>query len=799
MFIYALILSFGTFLGVNHNKAGEMSALGKLKSVEKSAREVALNYESGKAKVELFKPGIFHLTLAPGGKELKSFAVVESPEELSRYKTEVGKKTIRVNLPEGSIEFSPETMKLRFVSNDGKDLLDLDKIEFGDSGLVADFNIHGARDFYGLGEKTLPYNKYDSRWTMWNTDHPAYAVKFDPLYETIPFLLKADQSGAYGIFLDNPSRTTFDIGKTERDKFIYTARAGAFQLYIITGRNAAEVVRKFADLTGKMHMPPIWSLGYQQSRWSYYPESRVLDLAHKFRKEQIPCDVIFLDINYMDGYRCFTWSPKDFPTPRKMLDTLHSLGFKVVTIIDPGIKDEKGYMVYDSGIKKDVFSKLPDGKYFVGQVWPGNCVFPDFFSRKTREWWGEQYKYLIDVGVDGFWNDMNEPSVFNTPNKTFPPDVLQDVDGDMVEHYEVHNAYGMQMARGTRDGVAKLEPDKRPFVLTRSNYAGGQRYSAMWTGDNFASFAHLRLALAMFLNIGVSGQPFVGSDVGGFVGNPSPELYTRWLELGAFTPFFRTHSTWDSKQRQPWSFGPEYTKLNREIIDRRYELMPEVYTAFREAHETGLPIIRPLYINFPNDPEAYKLDNEFSFGSKLLVAPVLDSGAVKREVYLPAGKWASMYDGAELSGGWHEVEAPLGFTPVFVKEGTVLFTQSLIQSTAEQADTLYVRAYGNGEAEGGSYFDDGETYAFRHGDFLDMNVAVKRAGQTADVEFRPEGKFKPAYKELAVRLQMPAAAREAVAKLSDGRSVKCAIKNLPGGVVQVSLPFDAAIRSIRVE
>ena len=799
MFIYALILSLGTFLGTNHNKADEMGALGRLKSVEKSTHEVVADYESGKAKVQLFKPGIFHLTLERGGKALKSFAVIESPEELSGYKMEVGKETIRVKLPEGSIEFSPETMKLRFVSDNGKDIVDLDKVEFGDSGLVADFNIHGARDFYGLGEKTLPYNKYDSRWTMWNTDHPAYAVKFDPLYETVPFLLKADPGGAYGIFLDNPSRTTFDIGKTDSDRFVYTARAGAFQLYIITGKNAAEVVRKFSDLTGRMHMPPIWSLGYQQSRWSYYPESRVLDLAHKFRKEQIPCDVIFLDIDYMDGYRCFTWSPKNFPTPRKMLDTLHSLGFKVVTIIDPGIKDEKGYRVYDSGIKKDAFVKLPDGKYFVGRVWPGNCVFPDFFDRKAREWWGEQYKYLLDYGVDGFWNDMNEPSVFNTPNKTFPPDVLQDIDGDMVEHYEVHNAYGMQMARGTRDGLEKLEPGKRPFVLTRSNYAGGQRYAAMWTGDNFASFAHLKLALAMFLNIGVSGQPFVGSDVGGFVGNPSPELYTRWLELGAFTPFFRTHSVKDSKQRQPWSFGEPYTTLNREIIDRRYELMPEVYTAFREAHETGLPIIRPLYINFPNDPEAYKIYNEFSFGSKLLVAPVLDSGAVKRDVYLPPGQWASMYDGSEISGGWHEVNAPLGFTPVFVKEGTVLFTQSLIQSTSEQADTLCVRAYGNGDAEGGAYFDDGETYAFRHGDYLNMDVAVKRTGRSADVEFKPEGKFKPAYKELTVRLRMPAPAREAVAKLSGGGTVKCAIENLSGGVVQVSLPFDVGVRSIRVE
>ncbi len=797
--IYALILMVGTQMGFSKNGTGNMNSLGRLTNVEKSQHEVVVNYESGKAKVQLFKSGIFHLTIERGDNAIKSFAVIESPEQLSEYKAEISRDRIRVSFPDGTVEFSPETLRLKFLSSNGKDLLDLDRFEYGDSGIVADFDFHDARDFFGLGEKTLPYNRYGSRWTMWNTDHPAYGVKFDPLYESVPFLLKADPSGAYGVFFDNPSRTTFDVGATEKNRLVYKARAGTFQLYIITGRNAADVVQRFAELTGKMHMPPIWSLGYQQSRWSYYPESRVLKLAQDFREEKIPCDVIFLDIDYMNGYRCFTWSPTNFPTPGKMLDTLHSMGFKVVTIIDPGIKDEKGYMVYDSGIKKDVFVKLPDGENFVGQVWPGDCVFPDFFNKKTRTWWGEQYKYLLKYGVDGFWNDMNEPSVFNTPNKTFPPDVLQDIDGDTVEHYEVHNAYGMQMARATRDGVEKLRPGKRPFVLTRANYAGGQRYAAMWTGDNFASFAHLRLALAMFLNIGVSGQPFVGSDIGGFVGNPSAELYTRWLELGTFTPFFRTHSTKDSKPREPWVFGPEYTKINRRTIDRRYELMPEIYTAFRIAHETGLPIVRPLYIDFPHDAQAYKLDNEFTFGSKLLVAPVLDSGVVRRKVYLPAGDWTSIDGGADLHGGWHEVEAPLGVTPVFVREGTVLFTQSHIQSTSEQADTLYLRAYGETDAEGKAYFDDGETYAFRRGEYLNMEVSMKRKGMGAEIEFTNEGSFKPAYKEIAVRLKMSKPVRSAEATARDGKSFKGTVKNLRGNLVQISFPFDASIRTIRLQ
>ena len=801
MFIYGLILLLAAQTGFNNNRTEKMEALGKLVKTERTQNEVVSEYESGKAKLQLFKSGILHLTFERGDDERKSFAVVETPEELSGHEVNVGGNSVNVSFADGSVQFSPETMVLRLLSKDGADLLDLDSIAYSDTGMTAGFDIHKARNFYGLGEKTLPYNKYDSRWTMWNSDFPAYGVKFDPLYETVPFLLKADTSGAYGLFFDNTSRSTFDVGATEGDRLIYTARAGAFELYVITGKNAADVVRKFADLTGKMNMPPIWSLGYQQSRWSYYPESKVLDLAHGFREHKVPCDVIYLDIDYMDGYRCFTWSPTNFPTPKLMLDTLHGLGFKVVTIIDPGIKDQKGYGVYDSGMKKDVFVKMPSGKYFVGRVWPGDCVFPDFFDKKARAWWGEQYKFLLGYGVDGFWNDMNEPSVFDTPNKTFPPDAVHDLDGVDVMHYELHNAYGMQMARATREGLEKLQPNKRPFVLTRANYAGGQRYAAMWTGDNFASFAHLKLALAMFLNIGVSGQPFVGSDVGGFVGNPSADLFTRWLELGAFTPFFRTHSVKDSKPREPWAFGEEYTRINRKIIDRRYEMLPEIYTAFRAAHENGLPIVRPLYLDYPNDPEAYRIYDEFMFGDNILVAPVLDSGVVKREVYLPQGTWQSIYDGTDVPAGRHEIVAPLGMTPVFVKGGTILFTQSLIQSTSEQADTLYLRVYGDKSAEGNAYFDDGESLAYRNGDFLKMKVTFEKSGAAAVFNFSSEGRFIPGYKEMSVRLAGTGTSliRSAVAETRDGRKINGAVTELGQNLVQITFPFDASISMIRVE
>ncbi len=799
MFIgFFLLLGMSSI--ISHPGAGS-KPLGNFVRLERTPQAIVVQCDLGQAQLSIFNPGIFHLTLEPKNprwQAIESFAVIEKPEEVQKHNPSISGDRIRFSLPDGTVEYDAKSGSLVLKSESGTDILTMEQCDFSDSQCTVAFNIHGARDFFGLGEKTLPFNKYGSKCTMWNTDFPAYPVRFDPLYETIPFLIKAGPSGAYGLFFDNASRTTFDVGASDSNKLVYTAKYGALQLYLMTGKNAAEVVRKFADLTGKMHMPPLWVLGYQQSHWSYYPEQKVLDLAHGFRENRIPCDVIYLDIDYMDGYRCFTWSPKNFPTPRNMLDTLHDLGFKVVTIIDPGIKDQKGYRVFDSGMKKDVFVKYPDGKLFIGTVWPGECAFPDFFNKKAREWWGSQYKYLLGYGVDGAWNDMNEPSVFNGPDKTFPLDVVQHLDdGQTVTHAEVHNAYGMQMARGTRDGLERLEPDKRPFVLTRSNYAGGQRYAAMWTGDNVSTYAHMKLALTMFLNIGVSGQPFCGSDVGGFIGNPSPDLFSRWLELGVFTPFFRTHSVKGARPREPWVFGPEYTKINREIIDRRYELLPYIYTCFRNAHLSGLPILRPLYLDFPDDREAYRISDEFTFGRDLLVAPVLDSGAVSRKVYLPPDKWDDMYDGTENPGGWHEVNAPIGKTPVFVKNGTVLFTQSLIQSTSEQADTLILKVYGKTSAKGECYFDDGETYAFKHGDFLHVNVSYEKKGSRGFLKFEREGDYKPAYRHLAVEVMNGGGldAENAILKTAHGKEVKGIVARL-GNMLRLTFPFDADVEKI---
>jgi alpha-glucosidase len=781
--------------------SAEMNSIGRFERFSKTQHSLVADYDSGKTEIQFFKSEIIHVSIQCNARPRKSFAVVEEPDDLSEHKFDMqNKKEVSISLGEGRFSYLAEPLRFSYKPLNATEGIDLTNIQFSNSGVVASFDIHGARNFYGLGEKTLPFNKYGTRDTMWNSDFPAYSVKFDPLYESVPFLLKADTHGAYGLFFDNTFRSTFDVGASDGRTLIYKTAGGAFELYLITGRNAAEVVQKFSELTGKMHMPPIWALGYQQSRWSYYPQQKVINLARGFRERKIPCDVIYLDINYMNGYRCFTWSPHDFPDPKEMLGTLHNLGFKVVTIIDPGIKYEKGYGVYDSGVKDDIFVREKNGKYFVGQVWPGDCVFPDFFNQKAREWWGKQYKALVDSGVDGFWNDMNEPSVFNTPNKTFPLDAIHKLDraegvgesdvDTIATHAELHNVYGMEMARATCEGLEKLVPNKRHFVLTRANYAGGQRFAAMWTGDNFASFAHLRLALVMFLNLGVSGQPFVGSDVGGFIGNPSAELFTRWLELGSFSPFFRTHSVWESKPREPWAFDSESTAINREIIERRYQLLPEIYSIFQTAHRTGLPIVKPLYLNFPYDEQAYNISDEFLFGDNMLVAPVFDSGVVSRKVYLPNGKWLSFYDASEFGGGWHDVDAPLGKTPLFVKDGTMMFIQSVVQSTAEQADTLILRVYGDRAAIGRGYFDDGLTLAYKRGDFLVWNVSAEKTGSTWTIKFNQKGRFKPDYKFLSVELFTRTVPHHLVMGTSTGKQYTGKITKQAEDLLRVTFPFD---------
>lgn len=598
--------------------------------------------------------------------------------------------------------------------------------------------------YYGFGEKAFMEMSRNGKYIVnWNTDTFAYPIGTDPIYQSIPFFYALHDGKTYGLFFNNTFRTFFDMGKTSPERYTFGADGGELDYFVFTGgreRSPKKVLEDYANLTGKTPLPPIWALGNQQSRWSYFPESRVREIAENFRKNKIPADVIYLDIDYMDEYRVFTWDKKRFPDPSKMISDLKNDGFKTILIIDPGIKVDENYAVYQKGKGKNVYVKNADGTDLIRNVWAKESVFPDFTDPKSREWFASFYRQHLDEGIAGFWVDMNEPGVFLTeetekpeifhhPDKTFPYDTPHTGDGFPDSHRRYHNVYGMQMARATFEGVKKLEPEKRPFVLTRAGFAGVQRFSAVWTGDNYASWDHLALSIPMLANMSVSGVPFVGGDVGGFAEMPSGELYARWLQAAALTPFLRSHSVGWVGNKEPWEFGEEFTRINRATVELRYQFLPYLYTLFREHERSGAPVMRPLWYEFPNDKLTYLISDQYMVGSDVLVAPVIREGMRTRGIYLPVGaEWIDWWTGERIeSGKIHYLQTPLDHLPVFVRAGAVIPTQSVIQHTGEMPNapvTLnVVTGIAPNKTETATIFQDaGEGFGYLKNDWREIKI-----------------------------------------------------------------------------
>ncbi|CAN5632780.1 glycoside hydrolase family 31 protein [soil metagenome] len=602
--------------------------------------------------------------------------------------------------------------------------------------------------YYGFGEKAFIEMSRNGKYIVnWNTDTFAYPTGTDPIYQSIPFFYALHDGKAYGLFFNNTFRSYFDMGTTSPERYSFGADGGELDYFVFTGgkeNSPKKVLEDYANLTGKTPLPPIWALGNQQSRWSYFPESRIREIADGFRKNKIPADVIYLDIDYMDEYRVFTWDKKRFPNPSKMISDLKADGFKTVLIIDPGIKVDENYLTYTDGLKNNIYVKNADGSNLIKNVWAKESTFPDFTDPKAREWFGAQYKKHLEEGIAGFWNDMNEPGVFMTgktekpeiyhhPDKTFPYDTPHACDGFPDTHRRYHNVYGMQMARSSFEGLRKLAPDVRPFVLTRAGFSGVQRYSAVWTGDNYAAWEHLALSIPMLANMSVSGVPFVGADVGGFAEMPSAELYARWLQAGALTPFFRSHSVGWVGNKEPWAFGDEWTKINRQTVELRYQFLPYLYTLFREHERTGQPVMRPLWYEFPNDKLTYLINDQYMVGSDVMVAPVTKQGVETRGIYLPVGAdWVDWWTGARFeSGKTHYLKTPIDRVPIFVRVGAVIPTQSVIQHTGEMPNaeiTLNViTGIAPNKTETSMLFQDaGEGYGYRKNDWREIKFEHKQ-------------------------------------------------------------------------
>jgi alpha-glucosidase len=627
----------------------------------------------------------------------------------------------------------------------------------------------------GAGERTDPLDRRGRALTFWNLDPPfGHGEATRAMYLSVPFWLTLHAGRAHGILLDTATRAVLDAGAVHPGRLVFGADTPALTYYVFAGPTPAAVLARYADLTGHMPLPPRWALGYQQSRWSYYPDEYLRTVARELRAHRIPCDALYLDIDYMDGYRDFTWDARRFPDPAGLLRELGAAGFQVVTILNPGVKADPTDPTFADGLRRDAFCRRPDGSLFTGVVWPGECALPDFSRAEVRAWWGERHRELVEAGVAGIWDDMNEPSltsIFSGGEPTFhgstiAPDVMHragGADGPPLPHAAFHNAYGAQMARATHEALARLRPERRPFVLSRSGTAGVQRHAAIWTGDNHSRWSHLRLGLRMCLGLGLSGVPFVGVDVGGFWGDCTGELLVRFIQLGSLLPFFRDHSARHTHPQEPWAFGQPYEAFCRQAIERRYRLLPYLYTVFAEASASGWPILRPLAFAFPGDEAAAALDDQFLLGDALLAAPVLDEDAPERSIYFPEGTWVDLASGRRHAGPVRaSVAAPLDALPLYARQGAILPLGPVMQHTGERpTDPITLACYldeRDGRAEGALYQDDGATVAYRAGAARRTRFAAARRGGRIELRaHEAEGAYDPGAHAWVAELHLPRA------------------------------------------
>lgn len=576
-----------------------------------------------------------------------------------------------------------------------------------------------GESYYGLGDKPEHINLKGRRFENWATDSYAFGKYTDPIYKAIPFYTGLHNGKSYGIFFDNSFRSYFDFCQERRNVTSFWASGGEMNYYFFYGPDMQDVVVSYTDLTGTPELPPLWALGYHQCKWSYYPESNVKEITKKFRDLRIPCDAIYLDIDYMEGFRCFTWSKEYFPEPKRMVKELADDGFKTVVIIDPGIKIDMEYDVFREGLEKDYFCKRADGPYMKGKVWPGECYFPDYTRPEVREWWAGLFKELVaEIGVKGVWNDMNEPAVMDVPGKSFPPDVRHDYDGNPCSHQKAHNIYGMQMARATYEGLKRFNYPKRPFVITRSAYSGTQRYTSTWMGDNVATWEHLQIANIQAQRLAHSGFSFAGSDIGGFAEQPNGELYARWIQLGVFHAFCRTHSSGDHGDQEPWTFDEEITDVVRKFIELRYQLLPYLYTTFYQYHQNNVPMLKSLVLFDQEDTQTHYRTDEFIFGNQILVCPINEPNSKGRRMYIPRGEWYNYWTNTMVTGGketW--VDADLDSMPLFVKAGAIIPKWPIQQYVGEiEIDQVTLDVYyKDGKEDSRLYEDADDGYDYTKG------------------------------------------------------------------------------------
>jgi alpha-glucosidase len=734
----AIILNILIMTIVTNSQQLTSSSLGYLKKMQKTENGFTINTSYGKAQVIVYNAGIVRIRIVKGDfEEDFSYAVIANPEK-TNFKILESEGLISLITDSLRLEISTNPVRFTFLTNDNRVINQDDT--FGTNWVGDEVTtykkLQEGEKFIGLGEKTGNLNRRGEAHTNWNTDNPAYQVDDDDLYSTFPFFIGIHSGLSYGIFFDNTYKGLFNFGASNDRFSSFGADGGEMNYYFIYGSNVRQIINQYTLLTGRINIPPIWSLGFQQSRWSYFPDNEVLNIASTFREKKIPLDVLYLDIHYMDAYKIFTWHPERFSKPAEMLGKLKDMNIHTTVIVDPGIKVEKGYKSWEEGVKENYFIKYPDGQDYTAQVWPGWCNFPDFTNPVVRKWWGNNFGPMINDGVDGFWTDMNEIASWGGG---YTPSLVQlNWEGRFASYRKAKNVYGMQMSRSTYEGTRSLMNGKRPFTLTRASYAGAQRYTAIWTGDNVASDAHMMLGCRLVNSLGISGMAFAGVDVGGFMGTASGQLFARWLSIGSFTPFFRVHKANNENSSEPWTYGESVENISRNYISLRYRLLPYLYTTFAEAHETGMPVSRTMVIDDTFDEKCWNnvYQHQFMFGPSIMVAPVESTKEITK-VYLPKGQWYDFFNG-QMYKGEQEVliECPLDKLPVFAKGGSIIPMQTLVQSTSEKpSDTLFVHVYYGNESSVYNYYeDDGLTYSYEKGTFLKSKMSFQPAEKKIVIE-----------------------------------------------------------------
>lgn len=624
-----------------------------------------------------------------------------------------------------SINQNIDAAHKKIVRSEGHEVAAID--EASDTYYEVLNQLDDDEQFYGLGGKTGFLNKRGYEYDNWNTDEPRPHIEsFTHLYKSIPILFGIKQGHPYGLFFDNTYRSHFDLGKESSKYYVYSADDGNLNYYILGGATLKDVVADYTYLTGVVPLPQRWMLGYQQSRWGYsMDQSRVEEIVDKFEQYHLPLEAVHFDIDYMKGYRVFTWDTDKFADPKAFLMSLRKRGVRVIPILDPGVKQDDDYDIYQEGLKKGYFAKNKDGSVYINRVWPGKSAFPDFGNPDVRKWWGKHCKFLLDNGAAGIWTDMNEPATFDGD---MPDDVVMTDEDQPSTAKMMHNVYGHNMAKATYNGI-KDATGKRPYVITRAAYAGTQKYSTVWTGDNQSLWHHLQMSIPQLCNLGMSGFSYAGTDIGGFSADTTPELLTRWVEAALFSPLFRNHSALQVRNQEPWVFGKQVLDIYRKFLHLRYRFIPYLYDCFHNETQDGLPVMRALVLNYPDDKTVRNMNDEYMVGDNVLVAPIVQQGQTARAVYLPKGQWIALDTGVEYTGETTILaNVPIDKLPIFIKKNTLLPWGQEVEHISDQPDkTMTFRLFGDA-ATYTHYQDDGVDFNYQNGEYNEYAVSVDAAG-----------------------------------------------------------------------